>query len=316
MADSLIEHHSADNKSRWQRHPLSDKLAAEAKRRGLYNLWIPPHLLIHLMHMHPQWDWKTLVPHCSADRADRGAFSNLDYAFLAQESGRGLFCAEALNCSAPDTGNMEILGKFGSASQHDQYLHALLKGDARSCFGMTEPAVSSSDPTQLAATATATSSGGSGSGDNGLGFVVRGNKWWTTGACDARCSVCIYVARTGLPSDHVKDPREVYQQHSLLLVPMKSAGVRVIRPLTVFGFDDAPGAHAEVAFDGVRVGADALLGELGKGFQYAQIRLGPGRLHHCARLLGMGERALQAVVLRGTRRTAFGRPLLSLGGNS
>jgi len=309
----LVIHHSMDSTNRWKRHELLDDLQDEARRRGLFNLWMPPKLCEELLQNHSDWDWASIAPHVVSvtkpikSDDEVGAFSNLDYAFLAIESGRSLFCAEAINCSAPDTGNMEILAQFGTSVQRNEYLLPLLQGKARSCFGMTEPEVSSSDPTQLAATAVRIQS------DSESCFELKGRKWWTTGALDPRCNLCIFVARTGKSADTTKS--YAYNQHSLFLVPMKARGVYVQRPLHVFGFDDAPSGHAEVLFDKVHVPATALLGESGKGFAYAQIRLGPGRLHHCCRLLGMGERALEAIVSRGSTRTAFGKPIISLGGN-
>ena len=279
---------------RWKEDKYSPILRLEAKKKGLWNLFIPPTMLEHLKAEHPSWTWKDIAPHDLA-------FSNLDYAHLAIESGRSLYCASLINCAAPDTGNMEILAKVGSIEQRERYLKNLLLSQTRSCFGMTEPGVSSSDPTQLSATATQQNDGT---------YIINGNKWWTTGAMHPNCDVCLFIART---DDHTKP---IHNRHSLFAIPMNSHGINVHRPLTVFGYEDAPGGHALVQFNNVRVNSNALLGKRGEAFKYAQLRLGPGRLHHCARLVGMGERALEMVAERGSLRTAFGKPLLQLGGNS
>ena len=279
---------------RWNEDKNSPILRATAKKKGLWNLFIPPTMLENLKNEHPSWTWNEMVPHDPA-------FSNLDYAHLAIESGRSLYCASLINCAAPDTGNMEILAKVGSALQREKYLKNLLLSRTRSCFGMTEPGISSSDPTQLSATATQQNDGS---------YIINGNKWWTTGAMHPNCDVCLFIARTE------DDTKPMHKRHSLFAVPMTSNGIIVQRSLTVFGYEDAPGGHVLVEFRNVRVSSDALLGKRGEAFKYAQLRLGPGRLHHCARLIGMGERALEMTVERGSLRTAFGRPLLQLGGNS
>jgi len=282
--------------TRWMPNPALLQLTAKARfQYKLWNLFLPLETANKLQASHPHWDWPKLLPHGTA-------LSNAEYAELAMLSGTSLFAPTLVNCAAPDTGNMELLASFGTAEQREKYLLPLLSGEARSCFGMTERGVSSSDPTQLAATAELS--------PDGQTWTCSGKKWWTTGACDPRCRVCLFVARTGSDSD------PPHRRHSIFLIPMDAPGVTVLRPLLVFGWDDAPSGHAEVDFVGVRVPRDALLGEIGKGFELAQSRLGPGRLHHCARLVGHADRGLQEIVERGSKRQAFGRKLLDLGGNS
>ena len=277
---------------RWIIPSTKHELAEKAKERGLWNLWLTDHMAKSLRRAHPQWPWEQILPH-------KTGLSHEDYAFIAIETGRSLYGAEAVNCMAPDTGNMEILALFATAEQQERWLLPLLLQQTRSCFGMTEPHVASSDPTQLSSTAVKVEEGA---------YVINGKKWWTTGACDERCAVCIFVATTA-----TRGP--AHERHSFFLVPMDAPGVTVVRPLTVFGYDDAPHGHAETSFEGVRVGAEALLGKEGQGFLLAQNRLGPGRLHHCARLVGHSERALHEVVRRGSSRKAFGKSLLELGAN-
>lgn len=281
-----------DRGERWIQQPIMTELLSKAKNSGLWNLWMTEHLVETLRSKHSHWPWERILPH------GRG-LSHSDYAYIAIETGRSLYGAEAINCMAPDTGNMEILALFGDDDQQQKWLLPLLLGETRSCFGMTEPSVASSDPTQLQSTAVKTQEGD---------WIINGRKWWTTGACDERCAVCIFVGTTA-----VSGP--VHRRHSFFLVPMNAPGVQVVRPLTVFGYDDAPHGHAETAFDSVRLGADALLWKEGHGFTLAQNRLGPGRLHHCARLVGHSERALSETLKRGTQRKAFGKSLLDLGGN-
>lgn len=282
-----------DRGNRWVQQQTMMDLLMKAQQRGLWNLWMTEHMVETLRGKHTHWPWDRILPHGKG-------LSHSDYAYIAIETGRSLYGAEAVNCMAPDTGNMEILAMFGSTEQQERWLLPLLLGETRSCFGMTEPSVASSDPTQLKSTATKVK--------DGKEWIINGRKWWTTGACDERCAVCIFVGTTA-------DSGPAHRRHSFFLVPMDAPGVEVVRPLMVFGYDDAPHGHAETAFTNVRLGDDALLWKEGHGFALAQNRLGPGRLHHCARLVGHSERALRETVRRGTLRQAFGKSLLDLGGN-
>jgi acyl-CoA dehydrogenase len=252
---------------RWQPPPVMEELKAEARARGLWNLFLP----------HPQFG---------------AGLSNLEYAPLAELTGRSPALApEALNCSAPDTGNMELLASFGTGEQQDRWLRPLLDGEIRSCFSMTEPEVASSDATNIAARITR----------DGDDYVVSGRKWWSSGAMSPRCRLAIVMG--------VTDPRaEPHRRQSMVLVPLDTPGVEVRRSTSVFGYGDgAHGGHAEIVFDDVRVPAANLLGEPGGGFAIAQARLGPGRIHHCMRLIGMAERALELTCRRVVGRVSFGQ---------
>ena len=248
---------------------MSD-LKKEARARGLWNLFLP-------------------------DTEHGVGLSNLDYAPLAEIMGRSPIASEATNCAAPDTGNMEILAEFGTEQQKKEWLEPLLEGEIRSCFGMTEPGVASSDPTNLASTIVR----------DGDEYVVNGRKWWTSGAADPRCKVCLFLGQSNPDADK-------YAQHSLVLIPMDASGVEVVRTLPVFGYDAGHG-HCEIAFENVRIPAENLLGEEGGGFLIGQARLGPGRIHHCMRAIGMAERALELMCKRAHSRVAFGIPLSKQG---
>ena len=253
-------------------HPeVLEELKAEARRLGLWNLFLPHET---------RWT---------------AGLSNLDYAPLAEITGRSPLGPEALNCSAPDTGNMEILTMFGTDEQQERWLQPLLEGEIRSCFAMTEPAVASSDATNIETAIVR-------EGDD---YVITGRKWWISGAADERCKIAIVMGKT--------DPSgPPHRQQSMVLVPLETAGVTVMRNLTVFGYADQEG-HCEIDFDHVRVPVDNLLGEEGGGFAIAQARLGPGRIHHCMRSLGVAERALELMCRRVRSREAFGGPLAEQG---
>ena len=266
-AEAAFQAHAADPAARWTIPPLLESLKAEAKAEGLWNLFLP-------------------------DATQGAGLSNLDYAPIAELTGRSLFAPEIFNCSAPDTGNMEVLLHFATSDQQAPWLPRLLSGEIRSAFAMTEPDVASSDATNIALPIVR-------EGDE---FVINGRKWWTTGAGDPRCELLIVMG--------VTDPDgPVHRRQSMVLVPMATPGVRVVRPLMVFGYDDAPHGHVEIEFTDVRVPVANLLRDAGSGFEIAQARLGPGRIHHCMRSIGLAQRALELMVARARSREAFGRPL-------
>jgi acyl-CoA dehydrogenase len=246
--------------------PVMEELKAEARRRGLWNLFLP-------------------------DEEHGAGLSNLDYAPLAEIMGRTKIAAEACNCNAPDTGNMEVLHQFGSDAQKAAWLEPLLEGEIRSAFAMTEPDVASSDATQIAMRIER----------DGDEYVLNGRKWWTTNALHPNCRIMIVMGKT--------DPSApTYQQQSMILVPLETPGVEVVRSLSVFGYDD-PEGHGEVEFTDVRVPAENILAGEGMGFLIAQARLGPGRIHHCMRAIGAAERALELMCARADARETFGKPV-------
>ncbi|HSV69168.1 MAG TPA: acyl-CoA dehydrogenase family protein [Methylibium sp.] len=266
---------------RWTPLTLIEALKPHARAQGLWNLFMPPSA--------------TGEPAAPGDGHAAG-LSNGDYAPLAEIMGRVPWASEVFNCSAPDTGNMETIERYGTPEQKARWLEPLLDGRIRSAFAMTEPAVASSDATNIQARIER----------DGDGYVINARKWWTSGAGDPRCAVYILMGKTDLDA-----PR--HAQQSMLLVPADTPGITVLRPLSVFGYDDAPHGHMEVDFTDVRVPASALLLGEGRGFEIAQGRLGPGRIHHCMRLIGLAERALELLCRRASQRVAFGRPLADQG---
>ena len=276
-AEPVYEEQMEKAKDRWQLPPVLEDCKAEAKKRGLWNMFLPA-------------DRET------GDTHGTMGLSNLEYAPICEVLGRSAIASESVNCSAPDTGNMEVFARYGSKEHKEKWLKPLLNGEIRSCFAMTEPAVASSDARNVECRIES----------DGDDYVINGRKWWSSGMGDPRCKVIILMGKS--------DPNApAYRQQSMIVVPRDAKGIKIVKMLHVFGYDDAPHGHAEVVYDNVRVPKSSILLGEGRGFEIAQGRLGPGRIHHCMRAIGVAERALEMAIKRAKSRVAFGQRISEMG---
>jgi len=275
-SEDIFHKQIGEGENRWNSYPeVINELKDKAKSKGLWNLFLP--------------------------ESEFGAgLTNYEYAHLAEVMGTCHIASEAMNCAAPDTGNMEVIARYGNEKHQEEWLQPLLDGEIRSAFAMTEPGVGSSDATNMQATAVV----------DGDEYVINGEKWWTSGAGDPRCKILVFMAVTN--PDAAK-----HQRHSMLLVPMESEGIEIQKMMHVFGYDDAPHGHAHIKFENVRIPKDNLLLGEGRGFEIAQGRLGPGRIHHCMRTIGVGEKAIELMCKRGIdpKKMPFGKNIANLGAN-